>query len=99
MHGVAHAVLHGFAEAQSIDRAWAVLIDLRGGGLPPRESAFTEALNDLAQARHDGFPLHVPSTAALRQPCVQANASCRERSSVRPAGHAQGRGELARCAG
>lgn len=52
VQGIAHAVFHRLAKAQSINRARPVLIDLGDGRLPARKAAFAESLDDLAQSHH-----------------------------------------------
>ena len=64
----AQAMLQRLAKTQPVDGAWAVLVDLGGGGLPSGEAAFTEALDDLSQSGQDGIPFIVTGAAAFIQP-------------------------------
>lgn len=65
MQGIAHAVFHRRAKAQSINRSWAVLIDLGGGRFPARKAAFSKAFDDLTQPRQDLIALEITGAAAF----------------------------------
>ena len=82
-------MLQRFTKAQPVDGARAVLVDLGCGGLPASETAFTEALDDLAQTSNDGVTFIVTGAAAFIQPCVEADTGCCGRGAVWPAGDAK----------
>ena len=88
MQLVTQAMLQRFSKAQPVNGAWAVLVDLGSGGFPSGETAFTEALDNLAQSSNDGVTFIVTSAATLIQPCVEADAGCGGCGAVWPAGDA-----------
>ena len=74
MQGIAHAVFQRLAKAQPINHAWAVLIDLGGGRLPPGKAAISKAFDDLSQPRQNRIALEISDAATLGQPRMQAYA-------------------------
>ena len=94
VQGVAHAVFHRLAKAQPINRAWAVLIELGGGGFPAGKAAFSKPLDDLAQPRQDRIALEVSGAAAFGQPRMQTNPSGGRGCAIRPAGNTKGGSQL-----
>ena len=82
MQLVTQAMLQRFAKAQPVDGAWAVLVDLGGGGLPASEAAFAEPFDDLAQPGNDGVTFIVTGAAAFIQPRVEAYTGCRGSGAV-----------------
>ena len=88
VHVIAHAVFQRLAKAQPINRAWAVLIDLGGGRLPPGKAAFSKALDDLSQSRQNRIALEISGAATLGQPPMQAYA-CSGCGGASPAGDAE----------
>lgn len=99
MHGVAHAMFQRFAKAQGVNGAWPVLIDLRGGGLPPGEATFAKVLDDLAEAGQDRITFKVSGAATLIQPSAKAYACRRGRGAVGPAGDAESGSQFSGCCG
>lgn len=65
MQGITHAVFHRLAKAQSINRAWAVIIDLGGGRFPPSETAFSKAFDDVTQPRQNLIALEITGATAF----------------------------------
>ncbi len=83
--GVAQALLHRLAKAQPVDGARTVFVDLCRCRTPAGESALAEALDDLAQSRHDCVPLEVTDAATLVHPCVEAHTSSGGGGAIGPA--------------
>lgn len=65
----------------------------------PKPVKKAEALDDLAQSRHDCVTLEVTDAATLVHPCVEANLSSSGGSTVRPACYPHRSGQLTRCGG
>ncbi len=99
VQGVAQTVFHRLAKAKPVDSARAVFVDLCRCQFPPGKSALAEALDDLAQSRHDGVTLEVTDAARLVHPCVEAHPSSSGGGAIGPACYSHRGGQFTRCGG
>lgn len=87
-------MFQGLAKTQSINRAWAVFIDLGGGRFPAGKAVFSEALDDLAQSSQDRVTLEVTGAATLGQPRMQTHPCGGRGCAIGPTGDAESGGQL-----